>query len=198
MNTKNLPDLTISDEELTVQELREHYQKIVNEYGKVVDNARSQLERIEAFLQDLSGLKLPSPASSKNSSTTTAPKASASRAAKAKLAKSQATATKKPKAAIAKTGRGRKKKVSLKLQGDYQKLTLIAAIAKVLEAREGKIVNADEVVKALYGELKPNDHKVAKDRVTKNLSKGKTEGRWARLPDQLGAYTWDLDTVKEG
>jgi cell division septum initiation protein DivIVA len=197
MNVENLPDLAISDEELTVQELRDHYQKIVDEYGKVVDNARAQLERIEAFLQDLSGLKI-SPAPSQNSSAaTTAAKTAASQP---KTGKAKGGPGRKPKAATVakvKGTRGRKK-VSLKLQSDYQKLTLLGAIAKVLEAREGKIVTADEVVKALYGELKPSDHKVAKDRVTKNLSKGKTEGKWARLPDQLGAYTWNLDTVKEG
>ncbi|AFY70448.1 hypothetical protein Pse7367_2184 [Thalassoporum mexicanum PCC 7367] len=193
MSTGNLPDLTISDEDLTVQELKEHYQRIVDEYGKVVDNARSQLERIESFLQDLSGLKLSGASTSKKSSSSST--VATTSTTKSKTAK--ATSGRKPKAAAAKTTKGRKKKVSLKLQGSYQKLTLIAAIAKVLESKEGKIVNADEVVKALYGELKPSDHKVAKDRVTKNLSKGKTEGRWARLPDQLGAYTWNLDTVKE-
>jgi hypothetical protein len=200
MNVENLPNLAISEEELTVQELREHYQTIVDEYGKVVDNARAQLERIDVFMQDLSGLKIPASAPSQNSNsatTKTTTKTTASSAAKQKPAKTKGTPGRKPKEIVEKPVKVRKKKVSLKLQSDYQKLTLIGAIAKVLEAREGEIVTADEVVKALYGELKPNDHKVAKDRVTKNLSKGKTEGKWSRLPDQLGAYTWNLDTVKE-
>jgi hypothetical protein len=48
------------------------------------------------------------------------------------------------------------------------------------------------VVKELHGELSPDLFRIANDRVIKNLSKGKLEGKWDRVPEQVGFYTSSL------
>ncbi len=84
----------------------------------------------------------------------------------------------------------------LKMRSPYQGSTMMNAISKVLKEREGEFVNADIVVKALYGEL-PNDiFRIVKDRVAKSLSKGKIDGLWERVPDRMGYYTLSMSAVR--
>jgi hypothetical protein len=85
---------------------------------------------------------------------------------------------------------------SLVMRPLYQGNTLTDAIEKVLQERKGEFVNADSVVKALYGDLSVENFRQAKDRVTKNLSKGKLDGKWERVPNQLGYYTLSMSAVK--
>jgi len=85
---------------------------------------------------------------------------------------------------------------SLVMRPLYQGNTLTDAIEKVLQERKGEFVNADSVVKALYGDLSAENFRQAKDRVTKNLSKGKLDGKWERVPNQLGYYTLSMSAVK--
>ncbi len=85
---------------------------------------------------------------------------------------------------------------SLVMRPLYQGNTLTDAIEKVLQERKGEFVNADSVVKALYGDLSLENFRQAKDRVTKNLSKGKLDGKWERVPNQLGYYTLSMSAVK--
>lgn len=77
----------------------------------------------------------------------------------------------------------------LALRPEYQGQTLLGAIAQVLQKNEGKKLNADAVVKELHGELSEDLFRTAKDRVTKNLSKGKLEKKWESVPGQTGYYT---------
>lgn len=78
----------------------------------------------------------------------------------------------------------------MKLIKPYQDSTMLDALQKALEERKGSVVSADTLVEALYGDqLKPDQFKLAKDRVTKSLSKGKIENRWDRVPDKIGCYT---------
>ncbi|CAN1210696.1 HTH HARE-type domain-containing protein [Tumidithrix helvetica PCC 7403] len=121
------------------------------------------------------------------------PKA-AKKAAKAPAKAAPAPTAKKAAKAPAKAESGRSG--SIKLRSSYQGSTLTEAIEKVLQERKGEYVNADSVVKALYGELTPDVFRVAKERVTKNLSKGKIEGKWERVPEQLGYYTLSLAAIK--
>lgn len=85
---------------------------------------------------------------------------------------------------------------SLVMRPLYHGNTLTDAIEKVLQERKGEFVNADSVVKALYGDLSMENFRQAKDRVTKNLSKGKLDGKWERVPNQLGYYTLSMSAVK--
>jgi hypothetical protein len=85
---------------------------------------------------------------------------------------------------------------SLAFRPLYQGSTLTDAIEKVLQERKGESVNADSVVKAVYGDLPLENFRQAKDLVTKNLSKGKLDGKWERVPNQLGYYTLSISLIK--
>jgi hypothetical protein len=84
---------------------------------------------------------------------------------------------------------------ALKMRNPYQGSTMMDAIQKVLQERKGEFVNADAVVKALYGDLPNDTFRVVKDRVTKSLSKGKIDGLWERVPERSGFYTLTMSAV---
>jgi hypothetical protein len=84
----------------------------------------------------------------------------------------------------------------LKMKDSYQGKTMLDAIGMVLKANTGKAVSADSVVNSLYGALSDDQFRVAKDRVTKSLSKGKIDAMWDRVPNQLGVYTISASSLK--
>jgi hypothetical protein len=129
---------------------------------------------------------------------TKAPKAVATKAPKATPVKATPKASKKAEAESSKASQPKKsgRMSSLVMRPLYQGNTLTDAIEKVLQERKGEFVNADSVVKALYGDLSAENFRQAKDRVTKNLSKGKLDGKWERVPNQLGYYTLSMSAVK--
>ncbi|NKB17222.1 MAG: hypothetical protein HC770_02400 [Pseudanabaena sp. CRU_2_10] len=96
-------------------------------------------------------------------------------------------------------GKGKDKGVrngKLKMKDSYQGKTMLDAIGMVLKANVGKAVSADSVVNSLYGALSDDQFRVAKDRVTKSLSKGKIDKMWDRVPNQLGVYTIAASSLK--
>jgi hypothetical protein len=84
----------------------------------------------------------------------------------------------------------------LKMKDSYLGKTMLDAIGMVLKANTGKAVSADSVVNSLYGALSDDQFRVAKDRVTKSLSKGKIDDMWDRVPNQLGVYTISASSLK--
>jgi hypothetical protein len=106
-----------------------------------------------------------------------------------------ATKVESPKA----TSKGKGKAVKdgkLTMKDSYQGKTMLDAIGMVLKANVGKAVSADSVVNSLYGALSDDQFRVAKDRVTKSLSKGKIDAMWDRVPNQLGVYTISAGSLK--
>ncbi|WP_019500108.1 hypothetical protein [Pseudanabaena sp. PCC 6802] len=151
--------------------------------------------------------KAPKPAKAAPQALTKAPKAAAAAITKApakskraeiiSVAPPKGKATKvaaKAVAAVPKGKGGRNGKLTMK--APYGSLTMLDAIGSVLESNKGKPVSADSVVDTLYGSLSGNQLKIAKDRVTKSLSKGKIEDRWDRVPNQMGVYTLSLASMK--
>ncbi|MBO3464157.1 hypothetical protein G7B40_009870 [Aetokthonos hydrillicola Thurmond2011] len=63
------------------------------------------------------------------------------------------------------------------------------AIFTILQETPNTVSHTDYIVRAIYGELEGNTLRTAKDRVTKELSRGYILGRWYRLPDTPGYYT---------
>jgi hypothetical protein len=139
----------------------------------------------------------PAPKAIKAPKATKAPKAVATKAPKATPVKAAPKASKKAEVE-SKASQPKKsgRMSSLVMRPLYQGNTLTDAIEKVLQERKGEFVNADSVVKALYGDLSAENFRQAKDRVTKNLSKGKLDGKWERVPNQLGYYTLSMSAVK--
>jgi len=195
-----------------LQSLSLHYQKLLADYEPVVTEARAQLHAVEVLLQGTTkSLSLPSgvsaPVKVKGTpgrkpkvavAQESAPVESvatisvASEAVKKKGPKPKATAKIKatPKAKDAATpAKGRPRRNSLlQFSAPYQGKTLTDAVGMILKDRQGKAVSIEDVVLVLYGELEIELFKIAKDRVTKNLSKGKVNGLWDRVADRLGYY----------
>lgn len=189
----------------SLQALQSHLKAFLAEYEDKVSQARAQLAHVEALLGSLPAAEAPKRGRKKEVKEAIAPVVVTAPVAVEVPVK--ATRGRKPKAVAAKVeeaapapvakGRGRgHRRGSLTMRPAYEGLTLTEAIEKVLNERQGQAVNADDVVNILYGELNEPVFRVAKERVTKNLSKGKGEGRWKRVPSQLGYYTLSLETLK--
>ncbi|MBR8838576.1 MAG: hypothetical protein DSM106950_32385 [Stigonema ocellatum SAG 48.90 = DSM 106950] len=63
------------------------------------------------------------------------------------------------------------------------------AILCVLQENPETVSHTDYIVRAVFGEIEGNILRTAKDRVTKELSRGYKLGRWYRLSDTPGYYT---------
>ncbi|MBF2018283.1 MAG: hypothetical protein IGS23_24420 [Rivularia sp. T60_A2020_040] len=79
----------------------------------------------------------------------------------------------------------------------YEGQFLIDAISSFLEKNAGKIYSVGEIIEQVYGALDDEEIKDMKIRsmVLGELSRGYRIGRFARVPNKLGYYTWDLDAV---
>ncbi len=214
MKTILSSDLPPDQQESTLKALQDYYKKLVAENEQIASDARAQLDHVEALVNrtKVSSLaKLPSApeltnkiaAIASNPTITATPKAKSTGNTKKKEAPSEKAAsakssvkdrTKAASKSAAKTS-ARQENSTVKLLKPYQSTTLIGAIELVLKQHEGSILSADNVVQTLYGDLKPNLFKIAKDRITKSLSKGKIEGKWERVPDQQGCYTLSLASL---
>ncbi|MEA5486454.1 MULTISPECIES: hypothetical protein [Pseudanabaena] len=187
----------------SLQALQTHLQGFLSEYEDKVAQARAQLAHVEALLGSLPA-EAPKVKAKKKEVVAVAPVVAAPVIAEVPPAPTKGRKPKaidKPEAAPAATpaakGRGRgHRRGSLTTRPAYEGLTLTEAIEKILNERQGQAVNADDVVNILYGDLTETVFRVAKERVTKNLSKGKGENRWKRVPNQLGYYTLSLETLK--
>ncbi len=200
----------------TLQALQSHLQGFLAEYEDKVAQARAQLAHVEALLGSLPA-EAPKAKSKKKEviAPVVAPVvtpivvpeipaaivvpvvAEVPTAPKKGRPKSVSPAPLPAPVATPAKGRGRgHRRGSLSMRPSYEGLTLTEAIHKILTEREGQAVNADDVVNILYGNLEETDFRVAKERVTKNLSKGKGEKKWSRVPTQLGYYTISLEDLK--
>lgn len=79
----------------------------------------------------------------------------------------------------------------------YEGQFLIDAISLFLEENSGKIYSVSEIIEQIYGALDDEEIRDMKIRsmVLGELSRGYRIGRFARVPNKLGYYTWDLDLV---
>jgi cell division septation protein DedD len=187
--------------------LQTHLQGFLTEYEDKVAQARTQLAHVEALLGSLPAEAPKAKAKKKEDVTPVTAPVVVSTPVIAEVSPAP-TKGRKPKAVAAKSaptpaptpaakGRGRgHRRGSLTMRPSYEGLTLTEAIEKILNERQGQAVNADDVVNILYGDLQETVFRVAKERVTKNLSKGKGEGKWKRVPTQLGYYTLSLENLK--
>lgn len=68
---------------------------------------------------------------------------------------------------------------------------LIDAMTSLLRQNPGKVFSVAEVISGLYGELDSEELQEVKTKVLNELSRGHRTGRFTRVPDKLGLYTWD-------
>ena len=73
-----------------------------------------------------------------------------------------------------------------------QEMTAHQAIAKILEANKGKILQIDYLIWELYGQMNEKVQMSVKTEVERVLSQGEKEGYWYAIPDSPGCWTVDL------
>jgi hypothetical protein len=77
----------------------------------------------------------------------------------------------------------------------YEHLTKSEAVEKLLQENGGKVLHLNYIIRALHGELKPEDIAAEKSRMSDSLKKGIAKGLWDRVPDSPGYYTIDMKLV---
>lgn len=77
----------------------------------------------------------------------------------------------------------------------YQHLTKSEAVEKLLQENEGKVLHLNYIIRALHGELRPEDIAAEKSRMSDSLKKGIAKKLWDRVPDSPGYYTIDMKLV---
>ncbi|WP_019500381.1 hypothetical protein [Pseudanabaena sp. PCC 6802] len=171
-----------SEVQPTLESLQFYYQTIATDYENMAKQAREQLEHVEAILN-----------SSVKSSPTSVKPAAAVAPAAILTAKAPTPAPSKPapmpRMPASKREAPARRGSAPRFVKAYQSKTMLDAIGQVLLEQSGNSVSIEDVVQALYGDLKPSLYKIAKDRVTKGLSKGKVNGMWQKVAGQQGYYT---------
>ncbi|MEH1786251.1 hypothetical protein [Nostoc sp.] len=72
---------------------------------------------------------------------------------------------------------------------------LIDALTSLLEENPGKVFSVAEVIAGIYGELDSQQLREIKNKVLNELSRGYRTGRFSRVPNQIGFYTWDSNLI---
>lgn len=172
--------------EPSLKALQVHYKAIIEKYQPALDHAHAQLTYIEGILSGLSIVSSkPTPIKTEKKFQEEKPPALKSEK-NPPSPKSAKAPRKSAKVSSSPTSTSSK---SPKFAPKYAGETLTSAVGKILSDRRGKEVRIEEVVSVLYGNIDAEQFKVGKDRVTKNLSKGKVDGLWNRVPDKSGYYT---------
>jgi len=78
----------------------------------------------------------------------------------------------------------------------YSSLTKNQAVEKLLQEKKGNILHIDYIIRALYGELSPDETKAEKPRMYDTLKKGVAKGLWDSVPDSPGCYTINLKLIE--
>ncbi|MBD2565395.1 MULTISPECIES: hypothetical protein [Nostoc] len=80
---------------------------------------------------------------------------------------------------------------------EFQGQFLIDALTTFLENNSGKVFGVSEIINRIYGELTATEIKEVKNKVLNELSRGHRTGRFTRVPEQIGFYTWDLELLNK-
>ncbi|WP_375505375.1 hypothetical protein [uncultured Nostoc sp.] len=80
---------------------------------------------------------------------------------------------------------------------EFQGQFLIDALTTFLENNSGKVFGVSEITNGIYGELTATEIKEVKNKVLNELSRGHRTGRFTRVPEQIGFYTWDLELLNK-
>jgi hypothetical protein len=75
---------------------------------------------------------------------------------------------------------------------------LIDALTSLFEENPGKVFSVAEVIAGIYGELDSQQTREIKNKVLNELSRGYRTGRFSKVPNQIGLYTWDSNLILEG
>ncbi|MEH1863909.1 MAG: hypothetical protein V7K69_02540 [Nostoc sp.] len=74
---------------------------------------------------------------------------------------------------------------------------LIDALTSLFEENPGKVFSVAEVIAGIYGELNSQQIREIKNKVLNELSRGYRTGRFSRVPNEIGFYTWDSNLISK-
>ncbi|MBU7582699.1 MAG: hypothetical protein KAF91_07265 [Nostoc sp. TH1S01] len=103
-----------------------------------------------------------------------------------------------------KTGKNKKKPIVVAqtrvvpMLKAYEGQFLIDALTVFFRQNPGKVFSVAEVINGIYGNLDAEDVREVKSKVLNELSRGYRTGRFSRMPDTVGFYTWDTKLVRKG
>ncbi|MBH8553859.1 hypothetical protein I8751_16070 [Nostocaceae cyanobacterium CENA357] len=80
---------------------------------------------------------------------------------------------------------------------EFEGQFLIDALSSFFEQNPRKIFTVAEIIAGLYGELDAEEVREIKSKVLNELSRGHRTGRFSRVPEQIGLYTWDSNLKLE-
>ena len=90
------------------------------------------------------------------------------------------------KATSAKSSRGREQILSL--PAEFEGLSKIEAVEKVLGEHPGSIVHMNDIIERLYGKLTGAELKAEKDRIKDVMTRGVKRGLWSRAEGVASSY----------
>ncbi|MEC4816400.1 MAG: hypothetical protein SAK29_24505 [Scytonema sp. PMC 1069.18] len=79
---------------------------------------------------------------------------------------------------------------------EYEGKFLIDAICILLQKNSGRVFSVADVILGLYGEIDAEQLREIKTAVHNELSRGHRIGRFSRVPEKLGYYSWDLSKIQ--
>ena len=82
------------------------------------------------------------------------------------------------------------------MKAEYQHLTKIQAVEKLLRENQGKILTVEYIIWSLYGDMDVEAVKAEKPRIYDTLGQGMDKGMWEKVPDQPACYTYKLSLVE--
>ncbi|MEA5502091.1 hypothetical protein VB735_03005 [Halotia wernerae UHCC 0503] len=80
---------------------------------------------------------------------------------------------------------------------EFEGQFLIYALSSFFEQNPGKVFTVAEIIAGLYGELDDEEVREVKSKVLNELSRGHRTGKFSRIPEQIGLYTWDSNLILE-
>lgn len=108
---------------------------------------------------------------------------------------SDASSSPRAIATVQKSNKSKQLVPDIPMVAEYETLTRMQAIEKLLQEHIGGVCHIDFIVRSLYGDLEPNLFKVVKGRVQSSLTHGKEKTYWSAVPEEPGCYTFDLEKL---
>jgi hypothetical protein len=72
---------------------------------------------------------------------------------------------------------------------------VVDAISLFLEQHRGQIFTVNEVIQGIYGNLDDQQIAQIKNKTLNELSRGHRTGRFSRVPNKVGFYTWNANLL---
>lgn len=105
-------------------------------------------------------------------------------AAKVPAAKSKTAAPKQPEI-ISLQSKTQGTKIILPMHSDFDGLSKLHAVLKVMNDNTGKVINVDDIIERLFGQLSLADYKAEKGRMKDVMNRGVKGGLWRKAPAPL-------------